>query len=75
MNDFIVRYQKVLFTLLTVCSLITMTVLFAPDIAFSQPGPPILPDGPEQTPIDGGLGILAALGGAYAINKLRDEKN
>lgn len=38
---------------------------------FSQPG---LPNAPEQTPIDGGLGILAALGGAYAIKKLREKE-
>jgi len=29
---------------------------------------------PQQTPIDGGLGILAAAGGAYAVKKLRDKK-
>jgi len=36
---------------------------------------PILPSQPEQTPIDGGLGILAAAGGAYALKKLKDRKN
>lgn len=47
-------------------------VLFVmPDSVFAQPG---LPSDPEQTPIDGGLGILAALGGAYAIKKLRDKE-
>lgn len=43
-----------------------------PSIAQGLPG---LPDDPEQTPIDGGLGILAALGGAYAIKKLRDKND
>lgn len=38
---------------------------------YAQPG---LPNTPEQTPIDGGLGILAAAGGAYALKKLRDRK-
>lgn len=38
----------------------------------AQPPPP--PVKPAQTPIDGGLGILAAAGGAYAIKKLRDKK-
>ncbi len=53
-------------------SLFILLILVAlPDIASAQPG---LPNAPEQTPIDGGLGILAALGGAYAIKKLRDEE-
>ncbi len=34
---------------------------------------PAFPAQPDQTPIDGGLGILAAAGGAYAIKKLRDK--
>jgi len=32
---------------------------------------PGLPGPPDQAPIDGGLALLAALGGAYAIKKLR----
>lgn len=36
--------------------------------------PPGLPEPPDQSPIDGGLGVLAALGGAYAVKKLRDKK-
>lgn len=47
-------------------------ILVAPDLSFSQPPPP--PGKPSQTPIDGGLGLLAAAGGAYAIKKLRDKK-
>lgn len=50
---------------------IGMLVFFVSGIVFGQPG---LPDPPDQTPIDGGLGILAALGGSYAIKKLRDKK-
>jgi len=46
-------------------------LLSMPEYGLAQPG---LPNGPEQTPIDGGLGILAALGGAYAIKKLRDKE-
>ncbi len=34
-----------------------------------------LPPAPPQAPIDGGLSLLAAAGGAYAIKKLRDKKN
>jgi len=33
--------------------------------------PPGLPSTPDQAPIDGGLGLLAAAGGAYAWKKLR----
>ena len=33
--------------------------------------PPGLPGGPRQTPIDGGLGLLAVAGGAYALRKLK----
>lgn len=52
---------------LTIC-----IMLGIPDYILAQPGLPS-PE-PEQTPIDGGLGILAALGGAYAIKKLRDKE-
>lgn len=33
--------------------------------------PPGMPANPDQSPIDGGLGILAALGAGYALKKLR----
>jgi len=46
--------------------------LVHPDRAESQPPPP--PSKPAQTPIDGGLGLLAAAGGAYAVKKLRDRE-
>lgn len=36
--------------------------------------PPGLPSTPSQAPIDGGLGLLAAAGGGYALKKLRDRK-
>ncbi len=47
-------------------------VLLLPDLSQAQPPPP--PSKPAQNPIDGGLGILAVAGGAYAIKKLRDKK-
>ncbi|NGP90104.1 PID-CTERM protein-sorting domain-containing protein [Fodinibius halophilus] len=47
-------------------TLLIFTIL--PTLVMAQPG---LPGSPEQTPIDGGLGILAAAGGAYAIKKMR----
>ena len=46
-------------------------VMILPDLAWAQPPPP--PSKPAQTPIDGGLGLLAAAGGAYAVKKLRDR--
>lgn len=55
--------------------LIILTIsifLITASIAFAQPG---LPTAPSQAPIDGGLSLLAAAGGAYAIKKLRDKKN
>lgn len=44
-------------------------------MVFAQPGFPGGPTGPSQAPIDGGLGLLAAAGGAYAWKKLKDKKN
>ena len=46
-------------------------VLMITTVVLAQPG---LPGAPSQAPIDGGLSILAAAGGAYAIKKLRDKK-
>lgn len=40
----------------------------------SNPVPPFLPSNPAQAPIDGGLGLLAAAGGAYAWKKLRRQR-
>ncbi|MCH8487622.1 MAG: hypothetical protein LAT75_12205 [Candidatus Cyclonatronum sp.] len=41
----------------------------------NNPGPPQLPGAPTQTPIGSGLGILLAAGGAYALRKLKQQKN
>lgn len=38
--------------------------------AFAPPG---LPGSPAQTPIDGGLGVLAFAGAAYAMKKVRNR--
>jgi hypothetical protein len=46
-------------------------VLLLPDALFAQP--PGLPSAPDQAPIDGGLGLLAAGGAAYAWKKLRKK--
>lgn len=59
--------------LITGIILFTLALIFVfPDFLSAQPPPP--PSKPSQTPIDGGLGILAVAGGAYAIKKLRERK-
>ncbi|MEO1022969.1 MAG: hypothetical protein AAFW89_10540 [Bacteroidota bacterium] len=51
---------------------LTMTfLLITSGVILAQPG---LPSAPTQAPIDGGLGLLAAAGGAYALKKLKDKK-
>lgn len=55
---------------------LTAILLFATEFGMGQvlPGLPGFPDEPPEAPIDGGLSLLAAAGGAYAIKKLRDKK-
>ena len=53
--------------LLTFLFILTLTA-----VVFAQPG---LPGAPSQAPIDGGLGLLAAAGGAYAWKKLKRKKS
>ncbi|TVQ01060.1 MAG: hypothetical protein EA359_14790 [Balneolaceae bacterium] len=53
--------------------IVAVALFILPELALSQ-APPPPPSKPAQAPIDGGLGILAAAGGAYAIKKLRDRK-
>ncbi len=36
--------------------------------------PPGLPSAPTQVPVDGGLGLLAAAGGSYAVRRLRTSR-
>ncbi len=52
--------------------LAVLVVLLTSEFVFGQPG---LPGDPDQAPIDGGLTLLAAAGGAYAIKKLRDKRS
>ena len=40
----------------------------------TPPQPPSPPGAPAQTPIDGGLGLLLAAGGAYALRKMHKNK-
>lgn len=58
--------SKTLFVLL----LVVFAAPFAADLIAQPPG---LPDAPSQAPIDGGLGLLAAGGAAYAWRKLRKK--
>lgn len=51
---------------------LTAFTLILAEVAIAQPG---LPSAPTQAPIDGGLSLLAAAGGAYAIKKLGDRNN
>tara|TARA_R110002096_G_scaffold278213_2_gene472230 strand:- start:3257 stop:3439 length:183 start_codon:yes stop_codon:yes gene_type:complete len=49
--------------------LITLTIVLILTAVVSAQS--MLPSAPDQAPIDGGLGLLAAAGGAYAWKKLR----
>ncbi len=52
----------------------SLAIVFSPmltTILFAQPSAPM---NPAQAPIDGGLSLLAAAGGGYAIKKLRDRR-
>ena len=51
-----------------------VALFFGASDLIAQPPPPTLPGMPDQAPIDGGLGLLAAAGGAYAWKKLRVGK-
>lgn len=58
--------------LLATVALLLFVVLILANTAIAQPPPPALPGMPDQAPL-GGLGLLAAAGGAYAWKKLRDK--
>ena len=60
---------------ITFVLLITL-VLFSSDIIAQDPPcgvPPCGPPPPPDTPIDGGIGILLAIGVGYAVKKIRDK--
>lgn len=48
-------------------------VILTGDLSFAQPPPPALPQDVTQAPIDGGLGLLAAGGAAYAWRKIKNK--
>lgn len=69
--------KKIFLTAGLICFLaVSGTVIVPADSAAQGPAaPPPLPMKPAQeVPIDGGLTLLAAAGGGYAIKKLRDKK-
>jgi len=61
-------------TCLFLLTIIVLLIASSLVIAQGAPGPPNFPDSPDPTPIDGGLGLLAAAGGAYAWKKLKAKK-
>lgn len=71
--------KKSLLTAGLVLLIAASTVVVIPAQITAQNTPPddFLPNfpmKPKKTPIDGGLTLLAAAGGGYAIKKLRDKK-
>lgn len=56
---------------LAVAGLLLVALFFGAHDLIATPPPPTLPGMPDQAPIDGGLGLLAAAGGAYAFKKLK----
>ncbi|MEP1306557.1 MAG: hypothetical protein ABJK11_01305 [Balneola sp.] len=71
MKKSLIERLKNIFFLIGVVMVFSMVELQAQGL----PGPPGFPDNPSEAPIDGGLGLLAAAGGAYAYKKLRKKKN
>ena len=66
--------NALLLTIVFVCLAFTV-MMFFPDLLLAQdPPPPAFGPGPSQTPVDGGLALLAAGGAGYAIKKFRDRK-
>lgn len=59
---------------ISIAALAIFCLILLPAVLYAQGFMPFMPQAPEQAPIDGGLGILAAIGGAYAIKKLRDKE-
>ena len=62
--------MKIVLVTLFVFAIIMVVI---PDFAIAQTPPPLIPFAPDQAPIDGGVTLLAAAGGAYAWKKLRHK--
>jgi hypothetical protein len=54
-------------------SFILLTVLLIVFSCIALAQPPGLPHAPDQAPLDGGLALLAAAGGAYGWRKLQGK--
>ncbi|MCC5917468.1 MAG: hypothetical protein JJU02_09100 [Cryomorphaceae bacterium] len=52
---------------------IAFLILCGVSVLYAQPNPQ--PPGGPPTPIDGGLTLLLAAGGAYGVKKYREFKN
>lgn len=50
--------------------LLSIVFILGAFVSFAQAGP----GAPPATPIDGGLSLLLAAGGAYGLKKLRDSR-
>ena len=57
--------------LITMLWILILVIVFNTREALAQPA---LPLSPSQAPIDGGLGLLAAAGGIYALKRLKSKK-
>jgi len=70
------RFKKALTLLIFIafCAIVLVVGVSLPVSAQDVP-PPMLPGGPDQTPVDGGLLALGAAGAGYAIKKLRDRRS
>jgi len=52
---------------------LVIAFVFLLTFTLSAQPPPMLPQDPQQSPIDGGLTLLAAAGGAYAWKRFRNK--
>lgn len=77
-NDIITyKILSIMKTIITAVALVAIiSLIIAIDPTFAQQGVPIGPgDGDGHTTPIGGVAVLAALGGGYAIKKIRDRRH
>jgi len=63
-----------MYTMMKSVVLFALILILTAVVSVAQVPPPGLPASPDQAPIDGGLGLLAAAGGAYAWKRLRNKQ-
>jgi hypothetical protein len=68
----VINTLKIARPYLLLIGMIVIVIILSSTDLIAQP-PPMLGD-PEQSPIDGGLSVVALAGGAYALKKLRQKK-